>query len=98
MKSKGMRRIFKYPIPIQDYIELDLPVGAQILTVQVQHNVPCLWALVTLTLDETTEPHRFYLFGTGHPMPDNKPKLELQYVGTFQLHGGELVFHLFEYK
>jgi hypothetical protein len=32
------------------------------------------------------------MYGTGHDMPDDPG----QYVGTFQMHGGALVFHLFE--
>lgn len=59
------------------------------LTVQVQHGIPCLW----IAVDQASRVIwvRIRIFGTGHPgiEPD------MDYVGTFQLHGGELVFHVF---
>jgi hypothetical protein len=67
-----------------------LPKDARILDVQVQNECPCMWALVNP--NNETEYRRFYIYGTGHPMPD---KLG-DFIGTFQLHDGALIFHLFE--
>lgn len=67
-----------------------LPRGAKILDVQRQGDQVFLWALV----DPTTaakDSHRIRIFGTGHGVP-NDP---MEYVGTFQLDGGALVFHAF---
>lgn len=85
-----MRTIYKYPIPIIDDFTLDLPGGARILDVQIQDGKPCIWAIV----DTELPPIRrwFRLAGTGHPLD----KVHLIHVGTFQLKGGALVFHLFE--
>jgi hypothetical protein len=69
---------------------LSMPVGSIILTVQEQEQRPCLWALV-----DPAAPHecrRFRTYGTGHPVADDPG----EYIGTFQLNGGSLVFHLFE--
>lgn len=82
--------VWKYPLAVQDRQTLDLPVGAQVLTVQVQDDVPCLWALVDVTAPTT--PRVFHLRGTGHNADGVASAL---YVGTFQLHDGALVFHLF---
>lgn len=81
--------IWKYPLECQDYVFLDMPVGAKPLTVQVQNGTPCLWAIV-----DPGEPKRtrgFRIIGTGHPFYG-----DAKYIGTFQLHDGELVFHVFE--
>lgn len=84
------KKIFKYKIEVEDMPVLELPEGAEILTVQVQNGEPHLWALV----DESrpTKRRYFELYGTGHPVPD----AVRNYIGTFQMRGGNLVFHLFE--
>lgn len=71
-----------------------MPADAQILTVQVQHGVPCLWALVTPDNEPSTRV--IEIFGTGHPVNENM-SIERVYIGTFQLRDGALVFHAFEY-
>ena len=88
-----MKRIFKYPLPVDDEVVIPMPSGARILTVQAQNNLPCVWAVVTPDA-EGMEDRRFRVFGTGHPIPEGTDSLE--YIGTFQLHNGRLVFHLFE--
>lgn len=88
-----MRTVYKYPLlPIGDNIVLSLPAGATVLSVQVQHGEPCVWALVDT--DAPLVKRSFRLAGTGHPLP-NAP---LAHLGTFQLEGGSLVFHLLEVR
>lgn len=84
-----MKRIFKYPLQTIDAQTVHLPRGAMSLCVQVQAG-PCVWALVDDT--QPTEPRIVRVIGTGHPIPDAD---KLGYVGTYQLHGGALVFHVF---
>ena len=84
-----MLTVWKYPIPIQDDIRIEMPRGAQMLTVQVQHGDPCVWALVDPSLDP--EPRRFRLAGTGHPITE-----AVRHVGSFQLMRWGIGFHLFE--
>jgi len=87
-----MERIFKYKIPIADEFELELPVGARILTFQVQYGEPVIWAIVEPGKEEKVNV-RFRLYGTGHPI-----KHELnsyRYIGTAQMADGQLVWHLF---
>ena len=85
-------KVYKYSIPINDYFNLDLPIGARILSVQTQGKQPQMWVLVNP--EEPTEKRLFRLIGTGHyseELPD-----ELTFIDTFQLYGGALIFHVFE--
>lgn len=83
-------RIWKWTLSPTDVQEVSIPKGAQLLSVQMQGNMPQLWALC----DEQapTEQRRFAIYGTGNPMPDEPG----DYIDTFQMHGGALVFHAFE--
>lgn len=84
--------VYKYEVPLTDEFALDLPMAAQVLSFQSQHEKPCLWALV----DPERIPlkRHFRLAGTGHPLKHDERSL--RFVGTAQFHGGALVFHLFE--
>jgi hypothetical protein len=84
-----MLMVYKYPIPIEDNFFLLLPADAAILTVQVQGEQPCIWAMVNPEAE--LRERRFRLAGTGRPIGYG-----MSYIGTFQLYGGALVFHLFE--
>ncbi len=60
-----MRTIWKYVIPLQNEVAVDLPRGAKILCVQSQRGIPCIWALVDP--EAPTERVLFCWRGTGHP-------------------------------
>lgn len=85
-----MKAIYKYPVGISDEIQISIPQNAEILCVQMQYDTPCIWALVDKTAINGFRYFRWY--GTGHPVKDNPGK----YIGTVQMNGGSLVFHLFE--
>ena len=85
--------VYKYPInEFSDYIGMEMPQGAKILTVQMQYDVPCIWALVDP--DMPLEQRVFRLAGTGHPIYESL--INLDYIGTFQMSRGDLIFHLLE--
>lgn len=85
-----MKAVWKFPLPVVSDCAIIMPVGAQILTVQIQRGEPFLWALVDPGMPG--EVRNFHTCGTGH-----NSYAELgRYVGTFQLHNGSLVFHVFE--
>ena len=86
----AMPTIWKFPLVVSDVTGAPMPRGAKVLCVQAQHDVPCIWALVDP--DAPVEPREFRIIGTGHPITDELGP----YVGTFQLMGGGLVFHVFE--
>ena len=90
-----MLSIFKYPVLIQDHFTLELPKDAKILTVQTQRGIPQLWAMVDSEIGK--EKRYFRLAGTGHPLGDDYLRI-INYIGTFQMVNGTLVFHLFEIK
>ena len=81
--------IWKYPVEATDSFLVEMPIGARILSVQVQRDEVCMWALVDP--NAPTEGRRFNVYGTGHPIRRDPG----EFVGTFQLRGGALVFHLF---
>lgn len=85
-------RIFKYPVRIRDKFEVELPQSAEILDVQLQFGEPMMWALVDPQEQKVTR--RFRVIGTGHPI-ESDDLHRLHYVGTFQVAGGDMVFHLF---
>lgn len=83
-----MKTIWKWTLETETTIEM--PQGAELLDLQTQHGEPQLWALVdpnALSCRRT-----FRVYATGQELP-NDPG---QYVGTFQMNGGALVFHVFE--
>jgi hypothetical protein len=82
-----MLSVFKFPVGVGDSVLM--PVGAKILSVQVQRGVPCLWALCDPEARLVRRSLKVY--GTGHPVPDNPGT----FVGTFQL-DDRLVFHVFD--
>lgn len=88
-----MKTVYKYPIDPSDYyFTIELPEGARVLCVQSQQDEPMIWALVDP--GAKSEKRRFLMAGTGQPI---KEQSQLgQYVGTFQLRHGSLVFHVWE--
>ena len=82
-----MRTIWKYPITDNPCQQIEMPLNAECLCIQLQDNIPTLWALV-----ETEEPKRIFdilTYYTGVHWVDK----EGQYIGTYQLTG--LVYHVF---
>ena len=86
-----MKTVWKFELAVTDEQAVRVPRGAQFLTVQMQGDRPCLWALV----DPNAQPEDriVRIHGTGHPVSESHL---LQYISTFQLDGGALVFHAFE--
>mgnify|MGYP001556087392 CR=1 FL=1 len=78
--------------PLQPII---MPKGSIILSVQVQGNQPCLWAFVN-TKELGHEVRNIAVVGTGHKLPEGiDPRY---FLGTYQLHQGSFVGHVFEVK
>ena len=88
-----MKTIYEYDLEVTDTQEVVLPVGSKILTVQVQNGVPCLWATVDVE-KPNTDKKVIRTFGTGQEINANN----LKYINTYQLYGGEVVFHVFMEK
>ena len=86
-----MKTIWKFVLPVEDFVGFEMPRGAQILTVQVQNNQICMWALVDPTAPK--DRRHFQVVGTGHPF---KNWQQCNYIGSVQMLQGELVFHVYE--
>lgn len=81
-------RIWKYELKEIDEQIIRMP-AAKPLTVQMQHGKLCMWCMVDESCVMTERTVRIY--GTGHPIKN----ADGIYVGTFQMHNGALVFHVF---
>ena len=84
-------RVWKWDIEVTDTQMIELPIGSKILDIQMQLGGLRLWALCN---QDTTdkESRKIAIYGTSSPMPDDPGT----YISTFQIYGGELVFHAFE--
>jgi len=83
--------VWKFSIPAGSEFSVIMPVSAQVLCVDVQFGDPQMWCLCNPI--EERAPRKFLLTGTGHLREDLEGA---RYIGTFQLQGDALVFHLFE--
>ena len=81
--------IWKATLTVAGVQDIEVPEGAQILTARDQNDEMCVW----FKCDPSKQPtkRRIIIVGTGHPAPDID-----RYIGTGFLHGGQLVFHVFE--
>lgn len=84
-------RIWKWTLAVKDEQTIDMPMDAKILSVQMQGESPQVWALVN-EHQPRKQGRRIAIYGTGNPIPD----VPGEYISTFQMHGGQLVFHAFE--
>ena len=89
------KAIYKYPLRLSGNENIIFPKGAEILTVQVQNDDVCIWALVDPN-EKDFEKRFFEVFGTGHPIYYDMG-VSRNYISTVQLKAGELVLHVFEY-
>lgn len=85
-----MIAIYKYKLAIQSEQVIKLPVLNTILSVRTQDGAPFLYANVDTLSEERDVTVRTY--GTGQEID---PNLVLEYVGTYELCGGQLVYHVF---
>ncbi len=71
--------------------EIEMPEGAEVLSVAEQKGEPVLWVRVNRTA-ELYEGRTFRLVGTGDVVPDQ----DARFIGTLAMHDGEVVQHVFE--
>ncbi len=82
------KAIWKYEVLIKESFSLDLPEGAEVLSVQVQYKKPYMW--IELIPGEKHTTRAFKIVGTGHQkITDN-----MKHIGTFQMF--PYVWHLYE--
>lgn len=87
-----MNIIYKYPLETFSN-EIELPWGAEPLTVQMQDGVPVLWAKFDPERGGSQKVKRtFILVATGYEFPFEDGSY---YIATIQMKNG-LVWHVFE--
>lgn len=84
-----MNIVYKYELRNKES-EIDIPKNANILKVDVQRNIPVLWAIVNEDNFEHKVKRNFVRFMTGEKFS----AMGLRWLGTFYI--GDLVFHQFE--
>lgn len=90
-----MQTIWKKQIEVTDVQLIEVPRGSSVLSVQVQNSVPCIWYVVPDTETKETDKIQLMIFGTGNPIGENIYSYDIRFIGTFQMHDGQLVLHLF---
>lgn len=86
---EAKRTVWKFPFEVADHIEIQMPDGAEFLSVSLQRGQPCMWCAVIPS--NVLVARYFELRGTGHAFSGT----EGEFLGTFQMMGAALVFHLF---
>lgn len=84
------KQIWKFNLTVAINFKIEMPKGAEIISVQNQGGNGVMWAICDTQAEK--EIRTFAIFGTGHNMPADG----LKYVGTYLEQGGALVWHLFE--
>lgn len=90
-----MRTIYKYELPRQVESTVQLPQGAEVLSVQLQlYGQFFLWALV----DDSAppEPRTFRIIGTGQPVEDGLIHITTIQESFADKDQGIFVWHVFE--
>lgn len=81
--------VWKFTLAAMDEQIIEWPTINRPLSIQIQHGQPCLWSLVDP--DSPRIRVKLRTFGTGHEgIPSG-----MDYVGSYQISGGMLVFHVF---
>ena len=84
-------RIFKYSLLITDMQAIDMPKGAELLSVANQDGCLCLWAKVDA--DKQPETRFVEIIGTGNPIPQDMG-VDRSFIGTVLM--APFVWHVFE--
>lgn len=82
-----MFTIYKYPLEIKDVQQVEIPIGSNILSVQMQGEKLYLWALVAPEAPKKAVTVKIY--GTGQPVDYRN----MCYIGSVQ--NGAFVWHVF---
>lgn len=87
-----MKVVYKYRLEPGGFCLLAMPQAARLLCVQVQGDLPTVWALVDPK--QPTVARKITILATGEPVKDDL--VVANYIGSFQLASGALVFHAFD--
>lgn len=86
-------KIYKYPMPVQEKFEIQLPIGAKIIRVDDVDGLFFLWAMVDSETQET-ETRYIEFYKTGQPIESPETLLYLGLCKLFIMQ--ELGLYTFE--
>jgi len=86
--------VYKYPFEIAAEFSLEMPAPGDIVHVDMQNGVPCIWAVVWPDSGAVVT-RKFRIHGTGKPWEDT---VNMKHHGTLIEHPGPrpMVWHVFE--
>jgi hypothetical protein len=87
--------IYKYSLASKGSVHVDLPVGAQVLSVCEVAGELVVYAAIDPNTSNT-EVHIFYVVGTGWPLAHEVATVDNRFVGTVPMSDG-LVWHVFHF-
>jgi len=87
------KTIYKFKLQVIGIQTIEMPAYSEILSIQVQNENPCIWALVE-SKNETVK-RTFETYGTGQHIKEISHR-KRNYIGTYQIETNQLVFHCFE--
>ena len=85
-----MKTIWKFILEVTDVQELELPKNYEIISLQVQHGVPCIWVLLNPE-EFKKEKVNIITYGTGNIIINDN----VNFVGSYQLQEGAFLGHVF---
>jgi len=83
--------IWKYELKVQDTQEIDIPCGYEVLMVNTQKGIPCLWVRVDPNSPKLRE--IIYTHGTGHNI---EHQCKLEHLGSYLTDNDEMCSHVFK--
>ena len=85
-----MKKICKYSLENWNHQKIMIPEKYKILYVDIQYEVPCIWAEVIIENDKIEE--NFTIVSTKQDVPDNSI-----HIGSFQMIDMEsFIFHIYK--
>lgn len=87
-----MKFIYKYGLDLKPTVNIELPFGAEILSVHHQKDKIFIWALVDTK--EKLMINTFYIVGTGQMFPFDE--IDTKFIGTVHTNNGDFVWHIFK--
>lgn len=90
-----MKSIYKYDLPVTDKNTLQLPVGAEVLSLIEQNNKLVLYCLIPIYETEM-EFYEVLMFGTGDKITTDLS--DYTFIGTVGIHLNSVIVHAFYKK
>lgn len=90
-----MLTIYKYPIKINNIVEIDFPLNSKILTAEYDAKIETIVIYALINKNELmTEKRYIRIFCTGEKITINT--LKLKYTNTVKLYNDQIILHIFE--